>query len=158
MPYRLIQGRSAQPCAVERLRTCFPILGIGDDCRERARHCGNRLLGHHGDDRIAVLRVQSFNRVRDGVGARCDRQSRRQGETEIDVINDDLRKHLQRALSDLLAAFGPADDRSHFRTGIGGWNNDLDQIRAERDGFAEPGRGTSSKGNGAVRSAIPCRS
>ncbi len=89
---------------------------------------------------IRILRVERFDCVCDGVdpGSRGETWGKR--ERQIDVVDDNLREHFHAALRRLAAFLRFAEDGSGFRAGIGGWHDDLREVRAQSDGFAQAGR------------------
>lgn len=50
--------------------------------------------------------------MRDGIEARCDGHREREGEGEVDVVNDDFGKDLQSDLSSLGSILGLTNDGS----------------------------------------------
>src|SRR4051794_38363871 len=88
--------------------------------------------------------------MRDGVHARRDRQSSRKGESEIDVVNDEFGKDLERALCRLPSKIGLTQYWRRFRTGIRRRDDDLRKIGSQRDRLAEPGGRTTAERDGAV--------
>ena len=86
----------------------------------------------------------------DSVEAARRRQRGGQRHREINVVDDDLRQHLGRAHGLLRAALGLPEDRRHLRSRVGRRDDELRQIRAQRDGLAKTRGRAAAERDGAI--------
>ncbi len=127
----------AQPCAVECIAPRGAVERIGGDRGEGGGELGDPVERHQRHDRIAIARIERFDGMGDGVDPARARERRRQGERQIDVVDHHLGHHPRTRLRALRTAFRFPQDRRHLGPGISGRDDDLRQIRAQRDRLAE---------------------
>jgi hypothetical protein len=108
------------------------------------RQRADPLLRHQRYHGVAIARVERLDRMRDGVDARCRRQSRWHRHREVDVVDDDLRENFRARLCGLDPAAGLADDRRHLGPGVACRKHDLGQVGAQGDCLAKPGGRTAA--------------
>ena len=152
---RRAQRRSRQPRAVQRVGTAVEVGGFFHDTRQRPSEGSNPFGRQQRDDRIAVLRVQRLNAVRDRVHPGRTRDVRRESHRQRGVVQHRFRQHLTITTRSLETAFGQPINRGHFRAGIGGRHGYDRQRGFQRDRLGQADRGTTADRHTAIGLETP---
>ena len=144
------QHGAAEPGAVQRVAARGQVVRVGLQRRQRGGAGANAFFGHQRHHRVAVVRVQAFSRVGDGIERARHGHGIGQRERELGVVDHRARHHTQVAPCPLDAAFGDAVDRRHLAAGVGGGDGDDGQPAVQRDGLAQPRGAAAADRHGAV--------
>jgi hypothetical protein len=100
------QHEAAQPRAVQRIATRVDVAWRAHDGAQRAGERADRFLGEQVDDRVAVLGVEPFDRMRDRVQGAHRAHAHGQVERQQRVVDHHARQHA------CIAAGGSCPSRS----------------------------------------------